>query len=524
LPATATPLVSGGDLDQDGWPEVVVDVPVALDAASEALLDRRRHKLFVLGAEPGSGFAITSEVGIAGAESRENCLRVANLDGDPAPEILLIAAPDLYLFDRQLDESLLPIAYASGFRSTTVAVSDLDRDGRLEVFPGGDRVLELEARDGTIPGPLPPAGLRARIDQDGAILLEWNPGADRFRLYRANGAAVDCATAPVLAEVTVPSYRDTTAGAIATYRVSGITAGQEGECSLPLTVARETAPRLLEARADGPRGVRVQFSAPMDGSASDLGNYRLTGPADETLPISSAISIASERGRLLVLGRDLEPGPHVLEVGPVRSLAGVVLAGPNTVGFQVIPSAPLQPLHLVRAEPAGADAVLAGLSAPPDTLAGVFPSSFELAGGFTILAAEVESTTVRLRLDASTPLRPGVFRLRLAPGLRGARGETVVVGEGDELELVVGGELVAYPNPYDVGRAVADGVTFAGLDPGAEIVLLDALGRERTRLQAGARGTAYLVVRGRPEFTSGVYLFRVEGASGVQIGKLAIRR
>jgi hypothetical protein len=214
----------------------------------------------------------------------------------------------------------------------------------------------------------------------------------------------------------------------------------------------------------------------------------------------------------------------VLEVGPVRSLAGVALAGPDTAAFQVIPSAPLQPLHLVRAEPAGADAVLALLSAPPDTLAGVDPASFELAGGFTILAAEVESTTVRLRLDASTPLRPGVFRLKLAPGLRGARGETVVVGEGDELELVVGGELVAYPNPYDVGRSVADGVTFAGLDPGAEIVLLDALGRERTRLQAGARGTAYLVVRGRPELTSGVYLFRVEGASGVRIGKLAIRR
>jgi hypothetical protein len=208
----------------------------------------------------------------------------------------------------------------------------------------------------------------------------------------------------------------------------------------------------------------------------------------------------------------------------VRSLAGVALAGPDTAGFQVIASAPLRPLHLVRADPVGQDEVLAGLSAAPDTLAGSDPSSFELAGGFTILSAEVESTTVHLRLDASTPLRPGVFRLRLAPGLRGARGETVVAGVGDELELVVGGELVAYPNPYDVVRAVADGVTFAGLDPGAEIVLLDALGRERSRLQAGARGTAYLVVRGRSEFTSGVYLFRVEGASGVKIGKLAIRR
>ena len=284
----------------------------------------------MLGAEATSGFEITSEVGIAGAESRGNSLRVANLDGDPAPEILLVAAPDLYLFDRQPDSSWFPIAYASGFRSTTVAVSDLDRDGRNEVFPGGDRVPELEARDGTIPGPLPPSGLRARIDANGAILLDWNAGADRFRIYRASSTAVDCATAPIVAEVTVPSYRDSTAGAIATYRVSGITAGVEGECSLPLTVAREAAPRPWGA-PDGPRGCGSS-SRPMDGSASDLGN-RLTGPAAETVPISSAISIASERGRLLS-----RAGPRARTArargGSVRSLAGVALAGPDTARFR----------------------------------------------------------------------------------------------------------------------------------------------------------------------------------------------
>jgi hypothetical protein len=39
--------------------------------------------------------------------------------------------------------------------------------------------------------------------------------------------------------------------------------------------------------------------------------------------------------------------------------------------------------------------------------------------------------------------------------------------------------------------------------------------------QAGARGTACLVVRGNRIHS---HLFRVEGASGVKIGKLAIRR
>jgi hypothetical protein len=89
---------------------------------------------------------------------------------------------------------------------------------------------------------------------------------------------------------------------------------------------------------------------------------------------------------------------------------------------------------------------------------------------------------------------------------------------------VVGGELVAYPNPYDAARAVGEGVTFAGLEPGDEIALLDPLGREISRLSASSRGTAFLAVRGRPEFASGVYLYRVEGPGGVRLGKLAIRR
>jgi hypothetical protein len=157
-------------------------------------------------------------------------------------------------------------------------------------------------------------------------------------------------------------------------------------------------------------------------------------------------------------------------------------------------------------------------------ISGSDPASFSLAGGFAIVGASVESTAVRLSLDPATPLRPGAFLVQLAPGLRGAGGERVVPGEGDRTELVVGGELVAYPNPYDVGRATGDGVTFAGLEAGDEIVLLDALGREISHLNASPRGTAYLTVRGRPEFASGIYLFRVAGPGGVRIGKLAIRR
>ena len=541
LVAPAPALVAGGDLDADGRPEVVASVSLELDAASEALLDRRRHRLAVLTAHPVTGFALLGDVAVAGVEPRGNSLRTGNLDEDPGLEVIFAAAPDLYVFDYVPDggrgasagfgEILVPIDYEPGIRSRSLAVSDLDQDGRAEVFAGrGDQVIELEARDGSVPGPPPPAGLRARILAGGVIDLAWNAGAKRYRLYRALGPSVTCAPAELLAEITSPAYQDT-AGAlpVVTYRVSAIEAGIEGDCSPPLRVERSAAPVVVALEVVDPNRLRIAFSTPMGPSANELAHYELRDPQGQRVPPSSVISIEGERARLLVLARPLVPGPHELRLADIMSAAGVPLSGPAAIPLAVGPEiAPLPNLYLTRAEPGtlgeGGDEVRAILSARPDSATGSNPGSYALAGGFTIASAEILGPEVRLRLAAETPLRPGVFALRLLPSLVGARGERVVQGEGDTFELVVGGELVAYPNPYDGGRAASAGVTFAGLDPGDEIILLDALGREMLRLEAGDRGTAFLQVRDQPKLASGVYLYRVAGAAGTRFGKLAIRR
>jgi subtilisin family serine protease len=543
LAAPAAALVAGGDLDADGRPEVIASVPLELDAASEALLDRRRHRLVVLGADPSAGFALLGRVTVAGVEPRGNCLRTGNLDQDPALEVVFAAAPDLYVFDYVPDPgrppgasgagaTLVPIDYEAGIRSGTMALSDLDQDGRVEVLAAtGAELRELEARDGSLPGPPPPAGLRARILAGGAIDVAWNAGAKRFRLYRASGSTVSCAPADLLAEVTNPAFRDTaTAGLpLVTYRVSALEAGIEGECSLPLRVERSAAPVVLALGAIDLTRIRIAFSTPMGPSANELAHYVLLDPEGERVPPSSVISAEGERTRLLVLARPLAPGTHELRLSEMTSAAGVPLAGSAAIRFEVGPDlAPLPSLYLARAEVgmagAGGDEVRAFLSAAPDSATGSNPVHYALAGGFAIAGAEVMGTEIRLRMAPETPLRPGVFELRLLPSLIGARGERVVVGEGDRFEVVVGGELVAYPNPYDGGRAASDGVTFAGLDPGDEILLLDPLGREVLRLEAGDRGTAFLSVRDQPDLASGVYLYRVAGAAGTRFGKLAIRR
>jgi hypothetical protein len=106
----------------------------------------------------------------------------------------------------------------------------------------------------------------------------------------------------------------------------------------------------------------------------------------------------------------------------------------------------------------------------------------------------------------------------------GAAGERVVPGQGDETDLVIGGELIAFPNPYDSARALSDGVSLVGLAAGDRVILLDALGREILRIDARNSGSAFIPVRGNPLLASGVYLYRVEGSAGSRVGKLAIRR
>ncbi len=102
--------------------------------------------------------------------------------------------------------------------------------------------------------------------------------------------------------------------------------------------------------------------------------------------------------------------------------------------------------------------------------------------------------------------------------------EVVVPGQGDEALVTVGGELAAYPNPYRADRTAAAGVTITGLEPGDRVTVLDAVGREISRLDAGNDGQAFLDVRAGAGLPSGVYLLEVEGPAGRRRLVLAVER
>lgn len=532
LAVEGNPLVDGGDLDGDGRPEVVVDLTVDVDLGSEALLERRRHVVLVFTADPVAGFAIglsgggaVTGLAVAGAEMHANALRVASIDDDPESEILLVAAPDLYVFELAGRDRFVPVFYEGAIRSAGVAVGDGDGDGRVEVFArSGGEIVSFEARDPALPGPLPPDGLAARILAGGVVELTWNPGAAAYRVYRAEGPAVDCVPAQQLAEITGPAYLDSTARNLpeVTYRVSAVEGTVEGECSRPLTLVPGAAPAVLSVVAEQARALRITFSLPMGGSADRLENYRLLAPGGDPLTVGSVIATGGDRERLLVLRRGFrEPGEHRLLVGVLRSREGVPLAGASEIPFQVPDGIQaLEPLYMEAAGTEDGEVVLR-LSVEPASPAGTDPASYLLSGGFLIDQARVDGREVRLGLAPSTPLRPGIFELRLDPSLRGTNGELVIPGEGDAREIVVGGAVVAYPNPFRAG-STANGVTIVGLSPGDRVVLLDGLGREILRVDANSQGSAFIPVRDPPGLASGVYLYRVEGTG--TLGKLAITR
>ncbi len=527
LPAATGPRIAGGDMNGDDRPEVVVDLGVDLDLTSEALLARRRHLVLVYGARPGTGFLLRDAIGIAGVEPGGNAVAVAQLDADLESEIVVAAAPDLYVFDRTPDGDWLPLYYRAGVRSAGLALGDADRDGRLEiaariddVASGGPAIAVLEARTQTVPGPPPPSGLQATIAAGGAVDLAWNPGPGYgFRVYRGLDPDVACGAAALLAETTLPAYRDTTARGLdqVVYRVSAVDGSGEGDCTAPLVVRPGEAPLLLGAEPAAVRVVRVVYSQRMDESATRLENYRLDDDRGAAVGMSSVLAAGGDREFLLVLGRDLEPGATMLlRVGAVRGAGGAPLAGAAEITFVVPETLPRQkPLALESAAgEAGGTAVLLRLSAPPDSVLGADPAGYRASGGLAIAAAEVDGAAVTLRLDPATPLHPGIFRLALAPALRGAAGEAVVAGQGDEAELVIGGAVVLYPNPYAAGRAAADGVTAVGLAPGSAVQVLDAAGREVLRINARNDGTALIPVRGSADLASGVYVVRLTAADG----------
>jgi len=170
--------------------------------------------------------------------------------------------------------------------------------------------------------------------------------------------------------------------------------------------------------------------------------------------VSSVLAAGGDRESLLVLASDLDPGATMrLRVGAVRARSGVPLAGPAEIAF-VVPETLRyrKPLALESASgTAGGAQVLLRLSAPPDAILGADPANYLATSGLRITAAEVVGAEVTLLLDPATPLRAGIFRFALAPALRGREGEVVVAGQGDQAELVIGGEVVLYPNPYHAG-------------------------------------------------------------------------
>jgi hypothetical protein len=539
LPAAVTPRVDAGDLRGDGSRRVVASQELGTALVSEALYERRRHLIVVLALEDGILRGDTSlEIGIAGVERGVNALRAVNLDDDPAAELVMVAAPDLYVFD--LGEAAAPDVWTAtlhreGVRSRGIATGDVDGDGRLEVWvragaegTADDRLLVLEAPLGGTGGPRPPDGLRARLITPTRVELTWNtiPDATTYRVHRSLAPTVACDGAPFVTVETPRLVDSTLAGAdIATYRVRAVDAlGETSACSEPVTVEPGAAPRVTGVTALHARAIEVVFSEPVEASADRLESYALMAPDGARLTLTSAVPGAGLYRRLLTLAAPLATaGDYRLTVTGVRSQAGVPLVEAGPIVFPVAASLrPVPVLYVERAAAAGLEVTLR-LSAPVVPALGTDPSRYTLTGGRRFDAARVEGDAVRLALDGGRPLASGRYELGIAPDLVGTGGELVEPGEGDTVLLEVAG-VVVYPNPWRAGRSHVAHVTLSGADPGTEAVLVDAGGREVARLPVDAGGRALLDIRDNPRLSSGIYVYRLEAGGSVHTGQLAIIR
>ncbi|MFQ5768935.1 MAG: FG-GAP-like repeat-containing protein [bacterium] len=138
---------------------------------------------------------------------------------------------------------------------------------------------------------------------------------------------------------------------------------------------------------------------------------------------------------------------------------------------------------------------------------------------------------VILQIDSSSPIGPfGVDYFVTVRNVKSEQGIAIRFGQGDTTSLIFSSpdlsHVFAYPNPYrsDSGQ---DYITIAGLTQEATVKILDASGRLlRTLQETDSNGGVQWDLRDESDslVPSGIYIFYVVGEGKKAIGKLAVVR
>lgn len=524
----ASNYLTQGDYDGDGQPEVFVATHTSPLRNTDFDYDPPYWTLRIYDRSATGSFEVVWEDYLLYVyNTRYNAATAAQLDTDPAQELLFTAYPYSYVLDGSAGE--YRFRWFGPGLATDHVVGDFDGNGMPEFAIGeGDSARVWEFRSTTFAEGIQ---LLGQVANDSTATFQWNSinpgGAYRVLRQRITGDTL-APTFDILAQTDSLRFTDNALelGQQYAYLVEGIGNGDTTLSNLlQLTVAPAT--QLLGAEATDSLHLQVQFSGPMQAESLRPEQFLLASGRQPAQLLQQ-----HENALLLAFDSAFVPGPDTLLLGPgildahLRPLA----TAPAQAPFAYFP--PASALLYLRdwavLSPTRARLVFNRNLVEPGQPRENYTV---LEQGEVVAVNGVPGRNDAVELEISGAVlgptgRPVAIRVS---GLEGEGGAHIQPGQGDVAIFTENasdlGNVYVYPNPVRPNRLEA-GCTFAGIPPQSTITILTPNGhRLRVLEETNRDGGIPFDLRDQngTRLAPGVYLYRVAAPDGSTVlGKFAV--
>ena len=460
-------------------------------------------------------YVLVDSLPIPGLLSRHGSMIAADFDSDGRDELVLVNAPDLYVFSfdatlrrtlRYHRGSLLGLE-ANGMRSVALVADDFDGDGTPDLIAAGaNEKLHRFVFDAAAAVHPPPVWEQAFALDAQTVLLSWHAAdADSVAVYMgASGEPLDLIA---------------TGGSIDSLRYQQDAAarfalrGWYGDTMSPLSEARTVRPHapavVLDVAYPAARTVELLFSEPLHPEVLP-DQFSLEGTSPE------AVLLARDNQSVVLRFEEETVAQGLLRWEDVEDAEGTpVWQYEVAVSFSTTSEGTL---FIVQSSIPASNSVLLTFNKPVDPAFATDVSNYTLKPSGTVVAASLNPerpTEVLVTVEGRAIGATGLETSLVVRRMRGAAGEELA-SEGTAVLLTATAEnlddVYVFPNPFRADQHQPR-VIIAGLPEAAMVSIFSVQGVPVRQLEEtdGNGGLTWDLLDAQGQAVpSGMYLVRVE--------------